>query len=168
MMLRQLLLGALGLPLWCLGPHALAADLQALHHKLDRLQALGVGMLRQHVPTPLAPPEVDQRSGESATLPMSREELTQRTQAENARSAARLSEYMNQVQAECGNRLQRLPDLGMSDENFRQCTMHARMGGVYQVVVSEDAGTPLRLYVFRSEQAHKVYSVGGVITAIKP
>jgi hypothetical protein len=168
MMLRRHLLWAWTLPLWVLGPHAMAADHQTLHRRLDRLQALGVGMLLQHVPTPLAPAESAQSSDKSASRPMSREEIRQRTQADNAKSAASLTEFMNKVEVDCGSRLRRLPELGMSDEDFRNCTMHARLGNVYQIVVSEDAGTPMRLYVFRSEQAHKVYSIGGVVTAIVP
>lgn len=168
MMLYRHLLWVWSLPLWVLGPQAMAADLQALHHKLDRLQALGVGMLHQHVPTPLPNAEAAQGSDESASRPMSREELRQRTLAENARSATRLNQIITKAQADCGGQLRQLPELGMNDEAFRQCTVHARFGNVYQVVVSEDAGIPLRLYVFRSEQAHKVYSIGGVITAIVP
>jgi len=168
MMLRRHFFWAWGLPLWVLGPHAMAADLQALHRKLDRLQALGVGMLHQHVPTPLANAEPVQSSDESASRPMSREELRQRTLAENASSTTRLNQIIDKAQADCGGQLRQLPELGMSDETFRQCTVHARFGKVYQIVVSEDAGTPMRLYVFREEQAHKVYSIGGVITAIVP
>jgi integrase len=168
MMIHRHLHWAWGLLLCASSPLVLAADVQALHRKLDRLQALGVGMLHQHVPTPLAPAEAASTPDESAPRTMSREDLEQRTQADNARSAARLTEFMNKVQADCGSRLRRLPELGMSDEDFRNCTMHARFGKVYQLVVSEDAGIALRLYVFRSEQAHKVYSVGGVVTAIVP
>ena len=48
------------------------------------------------------------------------------------------------------------------------CTLHARVGSLFQLVVSEDGTTPLRLYVFSSERAHKVYTIGGVVTAIEP
>lgn len=168
MMLCRHLLWAWSLPLWVLGPHAMAADVQALHRKLDRLQALGVGMLHQHVPTPPANAEAVQDPDESASRPMSREEIRQRTLAENASSTTRLNQIMDKAQADCGGQLRQLPELGMSDEAFRQCTVHARFGNVYQIVVSDDAGTPMRLYVFRAEQAHKVYSIGGVVTAIVP
>ena len=70
--------------------------------------------------------------------------------------------------AACGGRASEYPRVGMSEEVFRNCTTHARFGGVTQIVASEDGKVPLRLYVFATEKASKVYAVGGVITAVKP
>lgn len=56
----------------------------------------------------------------------------------------------------------------LSDETFRNCTLLARFGVATQIVVSEDDGVPLRLYVFASGKVKRVYSIGGVVTAVKP
>ncbi|MET0581730.1 MAG: hypothetical protein ABWZ08_07150 [Pseudoxanthomonas sp.] len=56
----------------------------------------------------------------------------------------------------------------MSDEVFRTCTVHARLGSISQIVAIVEGKVPLLLYVFRSERASRVYSVGGVITKVMP
>ena len=56
----------------------------------------------------------------------------------------------------------------MSDKAFRECTIKARFGGVQQVVALEHEGVALRLYVFPEGPARRVYSIGGVVTAIRP
>lgn len=152
---------------------------EILHRKLDRLQAQGYGMVqRQPPPLPEAPPP----SAESEHfIPQSRSwaarearaarisaELQEKTERKNAESAAALTRVLDETSKKCGGKLPDYPVVGMSDETFRNCTIHARFGGATQVVVSEDGNVPLRLYVFPTERAHKVYSVGGVITAIRP
>ena len=49
--------------------------------------------------------------------------------------------------------------------HLSRSSIYARCGGVEQTVATDDTGTPLRLYVF---PGRRVYSVGGVITAVKP
>jgi hypothetical protein len=39
---------------------------------------------------------------------------------------------------------------------------------VTQLVLSQDGTVPLRLYVFPSAPASRVYSIGGMVTAVKP
>lgn len=139
-------------------------DQAARYRKLDRLQALGVGMLRQQAPKPPEP-----RASEPANpRVMTDADFRQQAIAQNAKSAAALTESLNQIKADCGGQLVELPEVGMSDDFFRRCTLHAHFGGISQLVVSEDGTVPLRLYVFPSERAHKVYTIGGVITAIRP
>jgi len=152
---------------------------EALHRQLDRLQALGYGMVqRQPSPAPAPPsaapaserfvPEPRSHAAREAREARITAELQERSERKNAESAAALTRILDQNQQACGGKLIDYPALGMSDETFRNCTIHARFGGVTQIVVSEDGKIPLRLYVFPTERAHKVYSIGGVITAIKP
>jgi hypothetical protein len=156
-------------------------DKEALHRKLDRLQALGVGLFQRDVPRSYEPPKEPPSAAQDTAsfVPMTRFayrlkrdqlDAEQRKKALIANEKARdaLIEVVSQSMKSCGDQWTDLPKVGMSDEAFRQCTKQARFGGAIQVVVSQDSQVPLRLYVFPSQQAHKVYSIDGVISAIKP
>lgn len=144
------------------------ADQQRLYRRLDRLQALGVGLLGQQVPSPAG--AADQAAG--SRLPSHRGLTPDQYQAQinqhNAQAMADLSQHLAEIKSQCGGKLPDYPQVGMSDEAFRLCTIHARYGGARQIVVSEAGGVPLRLYVFSSVRAHKVYAMGGVVTRIEP
>ncbi|MCE1183777.1 MAG: hypothetical protein LWW81_15960 [Rhodocyclales bacterium] len=124
--------------------------LEQLYKKLDQLAEHGVGV-----------PLRDTVSDDDGYT--SRRSARQ----DNARSAALLSRSLYGMRNECGRSMQETPKVGMSDEVFRNCTTHARYGGIYQIVNSSDEGTPLRLYLFRNSP-QRIYMVGGEITAIKP
>jgi len=158
-----------------------AYDERVLERELDRLQALGVGMIQRTLPE-TQPPRVAPVSKmhglfkpEPRLSRMARElrdrAITARMQAQaehgNAVSAAKLGQAIEQQEQDCGGELAKLPTVGMSDEAFRQCTMLARFGEVDQIVVSQADGVALRLYVFPTAGV-RVYSIGGVVTAIKP
>jgi hypothetical protein len=136
----------------------------APHRRLDRLQALGLGILRQQVPARPKPPT----SAPSAPVPLSAADRHALILRQNAESVARLGGVLQQAEADCGGKLLEWPVLGMTDEVLRNCTLHARAGNVFQVVVAQEGATPLRLYVFSTERAHKVYTVDGIVTAILP
>lgn len=149
---------------------------EAWHRKLDQLQARGVGLVQREAP-PLPPPrsaddEPPLRLGRRRPTPADRAaenaRLTVQTQRQNAASLQVLSARLEADAAACGGKLHPLPWLGMRDETFRLCTVHARFGGVQQIVAFEEDGVPMRLYVFGRGEAERVYSVGGVITAIRP
>jgi type IV secretory pathway VirB10-like protein len=147
-----------------------------MERKLDLLQAQGKGMIQRPAPKPPEPPPPSEPEPFVARSRASREaqqaQISARHQARsertNAESAARMTRDFDEMKAACGGQLPQFPTVGMSDETFRNCTIHARMGGVTQIVVSEDGNIPLRLYIFPSEKASRVYAVGGVITTIKP
>lgn len=152
------------------------ARIKELERKLDQLQSQGKGMIQGQPPKPSEPPPEREnepfvaqprgsREARAAQISAQHQERSART---NAESAAALTRIFDTAKEACGGKLERYPTVGMSDEFFRKCTMHARIGGVTQIVVSEDGSVPLRLYVFPSDQASRVYSIGGVITAIKP
>jgi hypothetical protein len=127
-------------------PAAHAEDLKVFYRKLDRLQALGVGLSHQQQPTTMQP---DRRG-------------------ENTPAVTSFAGLIQSAERTCGGPLIDWPEVGMSDETFRICTRHAHFGNLVQVVASQEGGRPLRLYVFASERAHKVYAVDGVVTAILP
>ena len=152
---------------------------KTLHQKLDRLAAAGNGLVRrqpaaQAVKRPPAPeseyfvPQPRSRADERARQAQISARLQEQTERSNAQSAAALTRTLDEAKQACGGKLIDYPALGMSDETFRNCTIHARFGGVTQIVVSEDGKIPLRLYIFPTERAQRVYSIDGVITAIKP
>lgn len=151
-------------------------SIHELERKLDQLQAQGKGMVQRPPPKPPeAPPEPDNnyfvpqpRGSRDAIAAQISARHAARTERNNANSAAALTNILDTAKANCGGKLEQYPSVGMSDEYFRKCTIHARFGGITQLVVSEDGNVPLRLYVFPSEQAARVYSIGGVITTIKP
>ncbi|MBC7860497.1 MAG: hypothetical protein H7Z39_17335 [Burkholderiaceae bacterium] len=151
-------------------------NIRELERKLDQLQAQGKGMVQRLPPKPVeAPPEPDNnrfvpqpRGSREAIAARISAQHAARTERTNAESAAALTNILDTAKANCGGKLEQYPSVGMSDEYFRKCTIHARFGGITQLVVSEDGNVPLRLYVFPSEQAARVYSIGGVITTIKP
>ena len=68
----------------------------------------------------------------------------------------------------CGGRVPDLPHVGMADDYFRRCTALARFSATSQIVVAEDHGVPLRLYVYPSGKVRRVYSVDGTVTAVQP
>jgi hypothetical protein len=152
------------------------ARIKELERKLDQLQGQGKGMIQRQAPKPAEPPPERESEHFVAQPRGSREERAaqisaqhqERTMRTNAESAAALTRVLDTAKDACGGKLEQYPTVGMSDEFFRKCTTHARFGGVTQIVVSEDGNVPLRLYVFPSEQARRVYSIGGVITTIKP
>jgi hypothetical protein len=148
---------------------------EELHERLDLLQAQGVGMVQR----PAAKPDADDSSQENRPGPMSGEEFRlwqmqrweeyeRKTEEKNRKSAAKLTNFLDEAKRDCGGKLHDYPEIGMSDETFRNCTIHARVGGVTQIVVDTYESLPLRLYVFSTSRARRVYSVDGVITAIKP
>ena len=151
-------------------------NIRELERKLDQLQAQGKGMVQRPPPKPVeAPPEPDNnrfvpqpRGSREAIAARISAQHAARTERTNAESAAALTNILDTAKANCGGKLEQYPSVVMSDEYFRKCTLHARFGGITQLVVSEDGNVPLRLYVFPSEQASRVYSIDGVITTIKP
>jgi hypothetical protein len=96
------------------------------------------------------------------------EEYARKTEEKNRESAAKLTDFLDKTKRDCGGKLYNYPEIGMSDETFRNCTIHARVGGVTQIVVDTYESVPLRLYVFSTSRARRVYSIDGVITAIEP
>jgi hypothetical protein len=159
-----------------------AYDKQALERELDRLQALGVGMIQRTLPKAQPPrvapvpkandffkpqPPLSYMQREAREQAISARLLAQ-TEHHNAVSVVKLSQFIEQQERQCGGPLAELPTVGMSDETFRQCTMLARFGEIDQIVVSEANGVPLRLYVFPTAKVRRVYSIDGVVTAIKP
>jgi hypothetical protein len=95
-------------------------------------------------------------------------EIARKSQQRNQESAAQLTSILDEAKRKCGGTWFDYPEVGMSDETFRNCTTHARMGGVVQVVVDKYESIPLKLYVFSSSRAQRVYVINGVITVIKP
>ncbi len=153
--------------------------IELLHRKLDQLQAQGVGMLTRPAPAARVPPAAPAAEDSEMFVPTPRgqsearrraanEQLRADTERANAQAGAQLTELLNAAAKACGGKLDDYPRLGMSDEKFRMCTLHARFGSPVQVVVAEEDKLALRLYVFTSERAQRVYTVGGVVTAIRP
>lgn len=150
---------------------------EALHRRLDQLQARGVGLVQRAPATspPVQTSEPDEpppRLMRRRPTPAEREaegaRLTAKTMAANEKSLIRLNQLVDGMTQSCGGKLPERPVVGMSDETFRNCTLQARFGGVQQVVALEYEGVPLRLYIFPRGKVERVYSVGGVITAVKP
>lgn len=152
---------------------------EAFHRRLDQMQLRGVGLVQRAPPTPPAAPPAS-ADGDSAPLRrLSRADLEARRAAVDARLVAQtlennersrqaLTQQLDAVQASCGGKLLDLPVVGMRDEIFRNCTLHARFGGATQIVAVEEDGVALRLYVFPRGKVERVYSVDGVVTSVRP
>jgi hypothetical protein len=149
---------------------------ETYYRELDALAAQGVGLQRQAPPVPQPPPKREDDDGmfhpktraqvqaeQRAAMARQQEESERR----NAESAARLTRMIDEMAKQCGGDPKQAPRVGMSDAQFRTCTLHARFGGVRQVVAIERDKLPLRLYLFESAP-HRVYSVDGVVTRITP
>jgi hypothetical protein len=80
----------------------------------------------------------------------------------------KLTRFFDETKHRCGGKLLDYPEVGMTDKEFRHCTKLALSGTVIQEVVDTYESIPIRLYVYRSSRAQRVYSINGVITAIKP
>ena len=152
--------------------------IEALHRRLDQLQARGVGLVQRAPATSPPPVQPSDRPEPSPLLarrrptPEQREaegaRLTAKTMAANEKSRQALVQIVDGMVQSCGGKSPQQPVVGMSDETFRNCTLQARFGGVQQIVAIEHEGVPLRLYVFPRGKVERVYSVGGVVTAVKP
>lgn len=157
-------------------------DYETLHRRLDELAALGVGLLKRK---PKPEPSTDENTNKPncryveprySISDLEREHLKERygeclreqTERNNAVSSARLTQRVDDANKGCGEKLEQWPQVGMTDEKFRHCTIHGLMGGAFQIVAREENGVPLRLYVFPTRQAARVYSIGGVVTAVRP
>lgn len=166
-----------------------AQDLQArentlrLHRKLDQLAEDGFGRMipprRTATPIPPAPPASAEpeyfvgrprmsHAEREAKIRQSLASADAQARQKNQESAARLTEIFDHAKRDCGGALPNLPVLGISDEAFRMCTVFARTNTPYQVVVANEGTLLLRLYLYESQSIERVYTVGGVVTAIRP
>lgn len=147
---------------------------EGYHRELDELARQGHGMHRQEAsapPEPKAAPEPEMfkpksRAAVRAEQRAAMERHQEESERRNAESAAGLTRMLDDMAEKCKGDPRQAPRLGMSDAQFRECTIHARFGGVKQVVAVERDGVPLRLYIFTNEP-RRVYSVDGVVTAIR-
>jgi hypothetical protein len=148
----------------------------AYHRELDQLASQGHGLQRREAtppppPSPVVEPESEMFQPKSRTrVRAERAAVMARQQEESERvtaeSAARLTRMLDDMAEKCRADPKQVPRVGMSDAEFRNCTIHARFGGVTQVVAVERERVPLRLYIFPNAP-HRVYSVDGVVTAIR-
>lgn len=154
-----------------------------VHRKLDQLAEDGYGRVipprRPAAPIAPAPAPAGEaerfvgrprpsRNEREAKIRQSLAEADAHSQQKNQVSTARLTESLDRAARECGGQLPDLPIPGISDESFRLCTIFARTSLPYQIVVANDGALPLRLYLYESGSIQRVYTVGGVVTAIKP
>ena len=129
-------------------------------------------MVRRQPPKPqVRPPQPENyrpsTSNAEVQAALDSSRFEEQTARNNAEAAAALSNAFNELEKQCGGKLAQYPEVGMTDKKYRECTLHARFGVVTQVVVSEDNGKPLRLYILANDRANRVYSIDGVITAIR-
>jgi len=154
-----------------------------LQQKLDQLAADGFGRVipprRAATPIPPASRPNDEpeyfvgrprmsRDAREAQIRQSLAEADARTRQKNQESQAQLNEIIERAKHDCGGELQRVPVVGMRDETFRMCTTFAKFTVPYQIVVANEGAVQLRLYLYESRTVERVYSVGGVITAVRP
>lgn len=151
----------------------------AMYQQLDRLQEQGVGVInRSSSKQEPSTAEVSNSTQDAHYVPMTktafRAKLDQqfagqqeKTNRKNAESAAKLTQILDEAKQSCDGKLSDYPVIGMTDGAFRNCTIFARVGGVTQIVVSQYGSIPLRLYVYASAHPQRIYSINGIITAIK-
>ena len=151
---------------------------EAFHRQLDRLQAQGYGLVPRPAPHPvkrLRPKQseyfVPNPQGYASVM-AEREAFAAKVHAEtlekNAKSTALLTQRLDEINKACGGKLVNYPTVGMTEDTFTRCTIHAKTSWASQIVVSKDGNTPLKLYVFARSSMSRVYIIGGVITRIKP
>jgi hypothetical protein len=153
------------------------AHYASMYRKLDQLAAQGHGMVkRQAASTQIVKPKAEDRdiwSNQCDAASLGYQDCVStkwemQTERNNARSAAALTSSIETMKDACGGMLFDYPSVGMSDETFRKCTIHARFNRKTQIVVSEDGEVPLQLYIFSTDRASRVYLIGGVVTEIRP
>lgn len=154
-----------------------------LHHKLDQLAEEGHGRIipPRRTATPIPPPPTDNgepeyfvgrprmsRGEREAKIRQSLVEADAQSRQKNLESQARLNAMLDRSTRDCGGQLPSVPVVGITDEAFRLCTLFAKFTAPYQIVVANEGAVQLRLYLYESQSIERVYSVGGVVTAIKP
>jgi hypothetical protein len=160
---------------------------ESLHAKLDQMLLKGIGVV-----TRISQPTQSSRVSKEADASEAKDEyfkaeprsralreaknrnLSEQAHAKalqtNAESSARLTSLIEDSEKACAGKLKQYPLVGMKDEVFRNCTIFGRFGGIDQVVAGKQGNIELRLYVSNNSSAvqQRIYSVDGVITAIKP
>lgn len=148
---------------------------KAFHERLDQMQAQGIGRAPKVKAT--AEPEKVEQSKEFKFVPMSKsqyrqhldnqfDEYARQSARQNQENIERLNAGLKKMSEGCGGKLIDYPVVGMNDETFMNCTIHARHGGLADIYSETYNNVPIRLYVFDSLRAARVYMVDGVITAI--
>lgn len=147
---------------------------EELHRMLDGMAERGVGLFARAAPapTPRKASAPAWRHRTDAELLAERERQLERSAVEameqNRRAAEQLDAIHKAMAQACGDPPALEPHVGMSDKTFRECTVRARFGGIQQVVALDHEGVALRLYIFPSGPVQRVYSIDGVVTAIRP
>ena len=151
---------------------------EALHKQLDRLQAQGYGLVQRPAPHPVKRPRAKQNEyfvpnlQGYASVMAERAAFAAKVQAEtlekNAKSTALLTQRLDEINRACGRKLVNYPTVGMTEDIFTRCTIHANTSWASQIVSSKEGNTTLKLYVFAGASMSRVYIIDGVITMIKP
>jgi hypothetical protein len=149
-----------------------------LHKKLDHLAAQGHGLIQdkftpevpnpgknyKHVPTM----SINQkRDFDAQEYEVQHQKFQQEIKEKNADSLKKFNQRVAEIKDSCGGKMYEHAIVGMSDETFRNCTKQARFNQALQIVVSKNGNIPLRLYIFSSTVESRVYTINGVITAVK-
>jgi hypothetical protein len=161
---------------------------EALHRRLDSMLASGVGVKGKadrmpqeaaavkSVDVAVSAPAEDEKFKSQPRSSANREAKQaeagrrsyQQALEQNGKASARMQKDYDDMLVLCSGKTFKNPVVGMSDEQFRMCTLPNRMGAIEKVVVAEEKGVPLRLYISPTQAATRVYSIGGVVTAVKP
>jgi hypothetical protein len=161
---------------------------ELLHRRLDGLLASGVGVNSRAdqkraerakapaAPSAESPPPEDQqfqsqprtRANREAKQALTSKNAYLNALESNAKASERMQKDYDGMLVLCNGKTFKHPVVGMTDEQFRMCTLPNRLGAIEKVVVAEDRGTALRLYVSPTQPATRVYTIGGVVTAVKP
>ena len=160
---------------------------EVLHRRLDSMLASGVGVKSRadqkhqepvtvQAVDPVASPQEDEkfqsqprsRSNRDAKQAEAGRQSYQDSLEKNAKASERMQNDYESMLKLCGGKTYKNPVIGMTDEQFRLCTLPNRLGAIEKVVVAEDKGVPLRLYVSPTQPASRVYTIGGMVTAVKP
>ena len=164
------------------------ARYEVLHRMLDGLLASGVGVKsrsdqKRQEPVPaqavnaVAPTleEDDKfqsqprsRANREARQAQSGRNSYQDALEKNAKTSERLQKDYDEMVKLCSGKTFKNPVIGMTDEQFRMCTLPNRLGAIEKWVVADDKGVPLRLYLSPTQPASRVYTIGGIVTAVKP
>lgn len=160
---------------------------EVLHRRLDSLLASGVGVKSrsdqkrqepvpaQAVDTVASTPEENEkfqsqprsRANREARQAQAGRNSYQDALEKNAKASERMQKDHDEMLNLCSGKTFKKPVIGMTDEQFRMCTLPNRLGAIEKWVVADDKGMPLRLYISPTQPASRVYTIGGVVTAVK-
>ncbi len=129
--------------------------------RVDFLAAQGYGLIQDKY----APPDNSKQRYTSS--PNDRAEFDAEIQQKNAESVAKLNSSIQEIKQQCGANFSQRAQVGMSEQNLRQCCLQLRFGELTQYLKTTVDDQEVHLYILGYKKTTRIYVVNQQVTAIR-